>query len=103
MGTLFISALSSTLRGPTAAPPQGREKQRRKPKENKETWAVDAFIQGRKWTTTTTKKHETSKQSKRNRHIKEAVKRQRAHSEMIIRLGLHMVATRTNSVIKRKG
>jgi len=25
MGTLFISALSSTLRGPTAAPPQGKE------------------------------------------------------------------------------
>lgn len=49
MGTLFISALSSTLRGPTTAPPQGRErekeKERRKRKENKETWVVYACIQ----------------------------------------------------------
>jgi len=52
-----------------------------------------------------TKKHETSKQSKRDRN---ALKEQRAHSEMIIRLQPHSApphrsANRTNSIIKRRG
>jgi len=81
----------------------------RKWKENKDTWVVYTYIhiseprwekgKGQK------KKHETSKQSKRDRN---ALKEQRAHSEMIIRLQPHSApphrpANRTNSIIKRRG